>query len=241
MTLAGNVAWNIGTAFGSDFVGGEATLTYKLDGGPEITFPFEIQGLNPTQATVRAELASLRHHLIAWKEGRFQQFQTLADFTAFWTQGPLSVLRSGDNGFGIMQLTSGTIPKNELWNWKDNANEGESRADAFTASALIYNDQVQQGLPWDSNTGHQGTGPPNEGIAFPDAPEFTQDELDLETWARYNSGLRYHDWTETATPGVFEWKRRVPEGAGAGLTYADDLQAFRDDIINNSVFPPLWD
>jgi len=229
--LPGDQVWDIHAEFGTDFCGGEATLTYSIDGSEPQEFPFRIHGKNATQATVRGELALLRHHLIAWREGRFQQFQTLAGFVQSWEEGPFSVLHSSDNGFGIMQLTAGAIPIDQLWNWEENANEGESRADDFTDNAETYNDQVQQGQNW---TGATGGTPPNEGTAFPNAPEFSNDELDRETWARYNSGFRYHDFD----PAQGAWVNRNVNAPGN--QYADDLNTRRDQIQQNNVFPPLW-
>lgn len=51
-----------------------------------------------------------------------------------------------------------------------------------------------------------------------------------------DSGFRYHNWQDV--PPM--WIRRPPDPNGPGLTYADELEGFRDDIVNNSVFPPLW-
>jgi hypothetical protein len=130
-----------------------------------------------------------------------------------------------------MQLTSGVIPINQLWNWQANVNEGEARADACTANAQTYNDQVQQGLHW---TGATGGAPPNEGVAYPDAPEFTVEQLDRETWSRYNSGYRYHNYDSVNN----KWVPRSATAPGSG--YADDLATRRDAILQNNQYPPVW-
>lgn len=230
--LMANEIWDIRSEFGDALLGGDGTLRYRIGANQEQELKFRIWGKNPPQSTVRGELALLRHHLIAWREGRFQQFQTLAGFVAAWREGPFSVLHSGDNGLGIMQLTAGQIQINHLWNWRDNVNDGESRANGFTAAADAYNNQVQLGQQW---TGVTGGIPPNEGMAFPNAPEFNADQLDRETWARYNSGFRYHDYD----PIQNAWVNRNP--TAPGNNYADDLATRKAGIQQNNVFPPLWD
>ncbi len=237
-TLAKSAEWDIANLFGQNYYGGDATIVAKID-QVECTRNFKIHGLNPTQADVRGQLASLRHHLIAWKESRFQQFRdNHADVVRNHSDGPFTVLRTPDNGFGIMQLTAGSIPINQLWNWQANVDEGESRIDGFTTAANTYNDQVQQGLLWNGTTGGS---PPNEGTAYPNASEFTADQLDRETWARYNSGYRYHDYD----PNAGAWVNRDAGDIGSGYyapgnAFADDLATWGDNIQNNQNYPPLW-
>ena len=45
--LKGNVPWDIFAEFQRDFVGGAATITYKIDDGQENQFDFKIRGKNP--------------------------------------------------------------------------------------------------------------------------------------------------------------------------------------------------
>ncbi len=140
----------------------------------------------------------------------------------------MPVLRTFDNGFGIMQLTSGYPTKNQLRNWIQNATEGVVRLVQLAADAQTYNNQVRQGSSWNYQTGGN---PPNEGVAYPNAPNFTGEQLDLEIWARYNS---YHNYD--SVQGI--WDRRPSNSSG--LTYADDLARRRNSILNNNQYPPGW-
>ena len=55
-TLPGNQAWDIGAEFGTDFVGGECKLFYKVGSGAEQTLEFFIRGKNPLDATAKAHV-----------------------------------------------------------------------------------------------------------------------------------------------------------------------------------------
>jgi hypothetical protein len=239
-SLSGNQMWNIGEELEDMFIGGKGILTYKIDefqAQPmeelQVRRTFKLWGRNATQATVRTVATELRHQLVAWKEGRFQQFRYKPQHVIQnFAEGPFPVLHTFDNGFGIMQLTSGNIPKEQLWNWRQNVLEGISRLQGFTNNAQTYNNQVQQGLAWDNQTGGN---PPNEGVAYPNAPEFNDDQLDRETWARYNTGYRYYDYD----PNANAWVTRQFNNP-AGINYANDLANRRDNINNNNQYPPLW-
>jgi hypothetical protein len=79
--------------------------------------------------------------------------------------------------------------------------------------------------------------PPNAGVAYPGAPNFTADQLDLEMWARYNGGYRYHNYD----PSTNTWVRRIPapSGANTSLPYADAQLTMRQQV-DLGVFPAGW-
>ena len=229
--LAGDKPWVIANDWGDQFCGGDATLSYKVADKPARTLQFEIQGENPeAQSTVRNFLGRLRVQLIAHQESRFQQFQTLSGFVSSYEVGPFSVLRSVDEGYGLGQLTNTPIPSSqELWNWKLNALAIIDRAITALNDTLAYRNQVVNGLPWDGQTG--GTPEtPAEGVAAPDASPFTFDQIDMEVWARYNGGFRYHNWD----PEEGQWVERPNNpapGQSTGNDYAELLAPRRDAIV----------
>lgn len=141
------------------------------------------------------------------------------------------MLHAFDDGFGTMQLTKLPIPVKQLWKWTANVAEEVSRAQGFAGNAATCNDQVQQGLDWNQETG--GT-PPNQGTAFPMAPEFTEGQVDRETWARYNSPFRYH----SRDPIQAMWVNRNTNAPGN--KYANDLTDRKSTIQDSGIFPPLW-
>jgi hypothetical protein len=143
-----------------------------------------------------------------------------------------------------MQLTNTPIPTvRQLWNWRANVAAGEAKLTGNAADAEHYNNQVQQGLDWDGRTGGV---PPNEGVAFPDAPEFTDAQMDLEVWARFCGYYRYHDWdpgnsnVEMGPIRPAQWVRRPESGTNTTCDRADVRAAIRDNIAAG-VYPPEWD
>ena len=238
----GNQTWEVD--FRGEFVGGNATVYTKFCDGQTASKTFRIWGYNPPRATVRNQLVSLRHRIAAYVESHFQQFRPDNRRFGGFLRTPETVLRSTDNGFGIMQLTNTPIPTvRQLWNWRANVAAGEAKLTGNAADAEHYNNQVQQGLDWDGRTGGV---PPNEGVAFPDAPEFTDAQMDLEVWARFCGYYRYHDWDpgnsneEMGPIRPAQWVRRPESGTNTTCDRADVRAAIRDNIAAG-VYPPEWD
>ncbi len=196
-----------------------------------------IWGKNAPKATVRNEFgANVSMQVVGHRESRFTQFSDNPATLNQYRAGPLTVLRSFDNGYGIGQLTKRPPPTlSQLWNWKENVQNSLARLNSFRNDALTYLSQVRNGDPWiwdpARGVGATGGNPPNEGTSYPNAPNFTADQLDLEMWSRYNSGYRYHNYN----PASNSWVRRLP-GAVAGLVYADELLAVRNNV--NAGNPP---
>ena len=238
----GNQTWEVD--FRGEFVGGNATVYTEFCDGQTARKTFRIWGYNPPRATVRNQLVSLRHRIAAYVESHFQQFRPDNRRFGGFLRTPETVLRSTDNGFGIMQLTNTPIPTvRQLWNWRANVAAGEAKLTGNAADAEHYNNQVQQGLDWDGRTGGV---PPNEGVAFPDAPEFTDAQMDLEVWARFCGYYRYHDWDpgnsneEMGPIRPAQWVRRPESGTNTTCDRADVRAAIRDNIAAG-VYPPEWD
>lgn len=76
---------------------------------------------------------------------------------------------------------------------------------------------------------------PNQGQAYPEAPEFTDDQMDMEVWARYNGNYRYYDWDPDGIPNddppvAPRWVQRETGAVRTGVHYANELQPVRDEI-----------
>ena len=239
----GNQTWAVD--FRGEFVGGTATVYARFCDGQTARKTFRIWGYNPPRATVRNQLVSLRHRIAAYVESHFQQFRPDNRQFGGFLRTPETVLRATtDNGFGIMQLTNTPLPTvRQLWNWRANVAAGEAKLTGNAADAEHYNNQVRQGLDWDGRTGGE---PPNEGVAFPDAPEFTDAEMDLEVWARYCAGYRYHDWDPgNANPEMgpvrpAQWVRRCVTSTNSSCHRADVRAEIRNNIAAGA-YPPEWD
>ena len=192
-------------------------------------------GRESTKAGSPGCLGSLATQVVAFQESRFAQFGHTSDLATLtpYRKGPFEVLSRSAGRFGLGQLTEPLRPE-QLWNWRENATETVRRLTELRDHAWIYQTQVQNGLPWNDKTGGR---PPNEGVAYPDAPAFTEDQLDLEMWSRYQDGLRYHDYVDSASA----WARRTDRSGDQGsLDYADELRGLCDAVLAGD-FPEGWE
>jgi len=231
----------------TQFCGGSVTAFCRttLDGEELIGRSFNnfsIWGRNPTKASVRAEFGLLSFQVVGYLESHFTQFGKASVRAEFGLLSPLSIdarreepapalVRGSRHGIG--GLAEPVLPKH-LWNWRENIKETTNRLAQHRANAQAYQTQVQQGQPWDERTGGQ---PPGQGVAYPDAPPFSDDQLDLEMWSRYASGLRYHDYL----PDNKIWLRRADLDADgrASLGYAESCEFVRDSV-RDELYPSGW-
>jgi hypothetical protein len=194
-----------------------------------------IYGRNPAKADIRAQAhAATNVEVVFHRESRFTQFAFSPAALGPFVEGPAPVLRSASNSFGAGQLDTPPPTIHELWHWRANVDGAVARLNAFRADGLTYQRQVQQGLPWNAATGTLEPPPPDEGVAHPEAPNFSSDQLDLEMWARYNSGRRYHDWD----PARAAWVRQPSDSTGV-TEYAPELLAMRRRVDAGD-FPSDW-
>jgi hypothetical protein len=228
-----------------DFCGGDLRVHARAEfGGVQLTgdtgaFTHVIFGRNPTKADLRAQ-ADLRPHtasrtsieVVFHRESFFTQFAASPSALGPFVPGPAPVLRSPRNSFGAGQLDDPRPTVRECWHWRENVDHAVDRLNGFRADALAYQRQVQQGLPWNAATGTLDPAPPGEGVAHPDAPAFTTDQLDLEMWARYNSGRRYHDWDGRS------WVQQPSDSTGV-TEYAPELLVMRRRVDAGD-FPAEW-
>jgi hypothetical protein len=220
--------------------GGELTVFAEVDSGGVTTTAatpsgaHAVWGVNPTKQEIRDAAGDrVNVHVVFHRESRFTQFAGAPADIGRTVVGPHTVLRADDDGYGIGQLTNPHPTSRQLWDWRDNVADSVARLDRFRADALTYAGQVREGLPWNAATG-RAPWPANEGQAFPDAPDFTEDQLDLEMWARYNSGRRYHDYD----PASGQWWRQTHPSTGITV-YAPELLAMRQQVEGGTL-PRGW-
>lgn len=191
----------------------------------------QILGINPDHDVVRNSVAQGEvYQAVLWRETRFTQFRDGSGVSNSYVSGmhgPIKGIDPGGTiGYGLGQLTSPPPDIRDLWDWTWNVVDSVSWLNNLRGDAATYAKQVQEGLPWDDHTG--GT-PPDPGVAYPDAPDFTDEQLDLEMLARYNGRYRYHNYD----PATQSWVRRLAPGAdtGTSLPYADAVKQVADDVI----------
>lgn len=203
-----------------DHAGGTATAVTPADA-------HVVWGTNAPKPDVHAEIGTDTNRLVVFhRESRFTQFATDPAGIGSPVLGPHTVLCSFDHGYGLGQLTTSPVPEPvELWDWRANVASSLARLDGFRDDALAYVEQVRTGAPWDDATGRGPPWPPDEGVARPEAPDLTTDQLDLEMWARYNSGRRYHDYA----PATQSWVRQ-PLDNPALTEYAPQLLTMRQQV-----------
>jgi len=111
------------------------------------------------------------------------------------------------NGFGVMQLDPPSTTS-QIWSWTVNVDGGIALFAVKKKDAQTYPGRVR--------------------AKFPAATDFTDDQLKMETWQRYNGG-GYWQWND----GAAQWQEKSNSG------YADKLAQFEIDI-NGGTPPAGW-
>jgi hypothetical protein len=109
------------------------------------------------------------------------------------------------NGFGIMQIDTPPATARQVWDWKANVDAGIALFATKAKDARTYPARVRK--------------------KFPDATDFTPDQLKLETYQRYNGGA-YWKWDDEEKV----WVKSPPN------SYADDSLAIETAVLNGN--PP---
>jgi hypothetical protein len=233
--------------FAGMYAGGDLAVFIEADRDPVGTLYWSsplasagILGLNPTHGEVRGRVNDEANVSVVFhRESRFTQFKTTLNTSNAYVGGPHPPLRGldpkGTVGYGAGQLTVDPEPTvEELWNWAANVDSAYTRLMGLREDAVVYQQQVQQGLAW---TGQTGGDPPHKGTAYPDAPDFTDDQLDLEMYARYNGRYRYHNYD----PATMTWVRRLPVGQDkdTSLPYADEVESVKEEVLAGH-YPVGW-
>ncbi len=132
--LPSNQPWEIGAAFGEDFVGGKCTLFYKINGGVEQTYTFKIRGKNPqpqnAYSYINSEPGGTSQFYYAWGIAKHESAQDPYTYCQFNASGSTKELpnysASGhDNGWGIFQRDDTGegiyVSTGQVYSWKINS------------------------------------------------------------------------------------------------------------------------
>ena len=128
VTLAGNAEWDITAVMGGEFVGGNCTLSYRLDGENSGNVTFRLRGKNPLDADARARIdtsVGASFTAYAWgmakHESRFGP-RAFNQFNAGVTNG--TPFYGTPNGWGMCQIDRPVgnpgVTTAEVWNWHTN-------------------------------------------------------------------------------------------------------------------------
>lgn len=128
VTLSGNQEWDITATMNNEFVGGNCTLFYRLDGGNAGSVTFRIRGKNPLDADARTEIDGVvgaSFTAYAWgmakHESRFGP-RAYNQFNAGVTNG--TPFYGAPNGWGMCQIDRPVgnpgVTTAEVWNWHTN-------------------------------------------------------------------------------------------------------------------------
>jgi hypothetical protein len=136
---------------------------------------YKIKGNNPANAIVNSELGgSPATNIACWESGH-----TLDQFGG--DQWPLF---GAPNGWGIMQIDNPPaqcpLDENVIWNWKTNVGMGLCVIGQKERDARGYPGRIRR-------------------LGYPNATDFTDDQLLNETIQRYNGGS-YWTWGEMFVP-----------------------------------------
>jgi len=160
--------------FGSEFGGGNVVLSVKVEYESEyleIYYGIEknilVLGTNPEDNVVLSYISSISADPDIVQCTRGCARMETSGFSQFKSTGFPN--KSGDRGFGIMQLTGGVeFGRQEVWNWKNNIDTGASYIGIIKTDATWY---------------------------FGTVPGYIPDEehLHKDMYRRYNAGIPYYD------------------------------------------------
>lgn len=129
VTLPGDQEWDMTAAMGGEFVGGNCTLHYRLNGGNAGSVTFRLRGKNPLDADARARIdasVGAAFQAYAWAMARHESRQGNRVYNQFNTQATIEgTLNFGEpNGWGVCQIDrtapEGGVTTAETWNWHTN-------------------------------------------------------------------------------------------------------------------------
>jgi hypothetical protein len=146
-------------------LGGLLTVTAIVD-GKKFKRKVRIVGTNPSEKSVLDYIATFDNVPNFDKLVRKE-----SKFKQFINADEEPVV-AFDGGYGLTQLTNPPPKYNEAWSWKDNMKAG---VDLYRVKMSEAKNFLQGG-----KNGKR---------------KFTQEQLELETWCRWNSGT-YHKWDE---------------------------------------------
>lgn len=131
VTLAGDAEWDITAAMNGEFVGGNCTLHYRINGGNAGSVTFRLRGKNPLDADARARITAsvgADFAAYAWAMAQHESRQGNRVYNQFNTQATIegTLNFGGPNGWGVCQIDRARPPDDigvstaEVWNWHQN-------------------------------------------------------------------------------------------------------------------------
>ncbi len=129
VTRAGNVEWDIGAALNGEYVGGQCTLHYRINGDHEGNGIFYLRGKNPLDAEALANInatVGANYQAYAWAMVKHESRQGNRVYNQFNTQATIGgTLNWGTpNGWGMCQIDrpigNPGVTTAEVWNWHTN-------------------------------------------------------------------------------------------------------------------------
>jgi hypothetical protein len=177
-------------------IGGELTVTLHA-GGRQDSRSIRIGATNPGEARVKRHLGDINELTDQDRTGLgvILDMET-SEYTHVWADR--EPVASFDGGYGLMQLTNPAPDYEQAWSWKRNLEAGVDLYQGKRAAAKRYLEQSER--------------------------SHTADQLQLETWARWNGGA-YHRWDEEGQ----RWLRNpnilcdpASNNAGYDMTHQDN-------------------
>lgn len=131
VTLQGDQEWDIAAAMQGEFVGGNCTLHYRINGGNAGSISFRLRGKNSLDADARARITAsvgADFTVYAWAMAQHESRQGNRVYNQFNTQGGIegTLNFGGPNGWGVCQIDRKRLPDDigvstaEVWNWHQN-------------------------------------------------------------------------------------------------------------------------
>ena len=129
VTLQGDAEWDITAAMNGEFVGGDCTLHYRLNGANAGSVTFRLRGKNPLDVDARARITAsvgADFAAYAWAMAQHESRQGNRVYNQFNTQGGIegTLNFGGPNGWGVCQIdrtaAEGGVSTAEVWNWHQN-------------------------------------------------------------------------------------------------------------------------
>jgi hypothetical protein len=131
VTLQGDAEWDITAAMNGEFVGGNCTLHYRINGGNAGSITFRLRGKNPLDADARARITAsvgADFAAYAWAMAQHESRQGNRVYNQFNTQATIegTLNFGGPNGWGVCQIDRERPPDDigvstaEVWNWHQN-------------------------------------------------------------------------------------------------------------------------
>jgi hypothetical protein len=161
VTHTGDEEWDIGAALNGEFVGGECTLHYRINGDHDGEAEFYLRGKNPLDADARAQIdatVGANFQDYAWAMAKHESRQGNRVYNQFNTQATIegTLNFGGPNGWGLCQIdrtaAEGGVTPAEVWNWHQNVTamlgKLNEKRDTYNRFIGYFRDSYGQQANW---------------------------------------------------------------------------------------------